>query len=122
MKKNLSIKELEDFVFSNKIIQSKLPKYKFLFDGWRIAQSSPSLKSLATRCLLDFSSLVTEEDLKIIKDELNVEVSVPSLAYNHTKFFKTDIDKLEFLLEDVSNYTETVLYRKGKEIRVLLWR
>lgn len=122
MKKNLSIKELEDFVFSNKIIQSKLPKYKFLFNGWKIAQASPSLKSVANRCLLDFADLLTEEDIKIIEEELKIEIVLPRLQYDHTKYFKTDIDILEFLLEDVSNYTETVLYRKGKEIRVLLWR
>jgi hypothetical protein len=122
MEKNLSIKQLEDFVFSNKIIQNSLPKYKSLFDGWTIAQSSPSLRSLATRCLLDFVELVNEDDIKTIENILGFKINLPKFNHSNVKYFTTDIEKLENLIPNVSNYLETVLYRKGKEIRVLVWR
>lgn len=122
MVKNLSIKDLEKFVFTNKIIHSKLPKYKFLFDGWTIAQASPSLRPVATRCILDFCSLLTEEDKKIIEEELNIPVNIASIKHSSVKYYTTDIDKLEFYIEDASNYAETILFRKGREIKVLSWR
>ena len=122
MVKNLSIKDLEKFVFTNKIIQAKLPKYKFLFDGWLVAQASPSLKSVATRCVLDFATLITEEDKKLLEEEFNLEINIVDLKHNSVKYYTTSVDKLENMLDDASNYAETVLFRRGKEIRVLLWR
>ena len=122
MVKNLSIKDLEKFVFTNKIIQSKLPKYKFLFDGWTVAQASPSLRSVATRCILDFCSLLTEEEKKILEIELGMPINIATIKHSSVKYFTTDIDKLELYIEDASNYAETVLFRKGKEIKVLSWR
>jgi hypothetical protein len=122
MAKNLSIKEVEDFVFSNKIIQSKLEKYKFLFQTYNMALSVPFLHNLKTRTVLEFIDLLDQEDIKIISDTLKKEVQITKPKFSKVKNFNCYIDNLEFLLDDASNYTEVCLSRKGNNIKVLLWR
>lgn len=122
MVKNLSIKEVEDFVFSNKIIQFKLEKYKFLFQTYNMALSVPFLQQLKTRTVLEFIDLLDEEDIKIISDILKKEIQITKPKFSKVKNFGCYIDNLEFLLDDASNYTEVCLSRKGNNIKVLLWR
>lgn len=122
MAKNLSIKEVEDFVFSNKIIQSKLEKYKFLFQTYNMAMSVPFLASLKTRTVLEFMDLLQPEDIKVISEVLQQEVSITKPSFAKVKSFGCYTDNLEFFVDDVSNYTDICLSRKGDKIKVLLWR
>ena len=84
MVKNLSIKEVEDFVFSNKIIQFKLEKYKFLFQTYNMALSVPFLQHLKTRTVLEFIDLLDEEDIKVISDILKKEIDLENIYQNCT--------------------------------------
>lgn len=122
MVKNLSIKEVEDFVFSNKIIQFKLEKYKFLFQTYNMALSVPFLQHLKTRTVLEFIDLLDEEDIKVISDILKKEIQITKPKFSKVKNFACYTENLEFLLDDASNYTEVCLSRKGNNIKVLLWR
>jgi len=122
MVKNLSIKEIEDFVLSNQIIIRKLSKYKFLFDTYFLGKSVPGLQNASRRALIDFINLATQEDKDIISEILGREIKFPSFRVSQVKSFSTDIDFLENLIDDASNYNETILFRKGREVKVLLWR
>jgi len=122
MSKNLSIKEVEDFVFSNKIIQSRLEKYKFLFQTYNMAISVPFLSNLKTRTILEFIDLLQPEDIKVISEVLQRDITVTKPHFAKIKSFGCYTDNREFFLEDASNYTDICLSRKGDKIKVLLWR
>ena len=122
MSKNLSIKEVEDFVFSNKIIQSRLEKYKFLFQTYNMALTVPFLSNLKTRTILEFIDLLQPEDIKIISEVLQRDISVTKPSFAKVKNFGCYTENLEFFMEDVSNYTDICLSRKDDKIKVLLWR
>jgi hypothetical protein len=122
MPKNLSIKELEDFVFTNKIIQSKLPKYKFLFDSYTMSKSAPGLRDLGLRALIEFCNLVTEEDINIIASHLGYDVSIQKVYNSKVVYFNTTVDALELVLKDAELFQEIALYRNKDKVKVTLWR
>ena len=122
MAKKLSIKETEDLVFSNKIIHVKLNKYKYFFDTYTLGKAYPPLANASKRCLLDFISLATEEDVMIISEVLGYQIELPNLQVPVVKNYYVDVDLLEFFIQDASNYSEVLLYRKDRKIGVTLWR
>lgn len=122
MAKNLSIKDLENLVFTNKIIQSKLPKYKFLFDSYFMSLINPSFKNLGIRSLIEFSNLVTPADVKIISDELGFEVDVSTVYNSKVNYLEGDINSIELMLDIDQVYSDMTIYRNKNKVKVLQWR
>ena len=122
MVKNLSIKELEILVFNNKIIQSKLPKYKFLYDSYTMSLINPSMKNLGIRAIIEFANYANKNDLQIISEELGYEISLEKVYNSKVNYFEVSCDALELSLNLDEIYNEHIIYRNKDKVKVLQWR
>lgn len=122
MAKIISYKDVKDIIFENQLVKNSLPHYKSLFDSYFLSKISPELRNLGQRSILKFIDQVTEEDCDKISDILGYTIYIPKMDTNFCKNIKASIEDLEFYLEDVSNYKEMAIYRKGDEVKILCWK
>ena len=118
----LNINNIEEIIFKNKDIRVKLPDFKYLFDAYDLGMFSPSLKSLAMRCLNDFLKKCTKKEIDVLRDFLKDDVEIMKLNADPVMLFDNDINDLELLLSNDYNCSDVCIYRKGNQIKGLLWK
>jgi len=118
----LNINNIEEIVFTDKKVRELFPSYKYLFDSFDLSKVSPALKQLGVRCFNDFLKKVTKEEIKNLENYLNDSVEVELLNLDLTKNINSNIDEIEFELPNNYNNIDLTIYRKGKDIKVTLWK
>lgn len=109
-----------ELLFQNQLVRQALPQYKHLFDSWSMSQKVTHLRSLGMRSVIDFLNSVTQEDLQKLSEIFKIPVTIAKPEINPFRNIVSDIDNLEFMMPQFSNAMDFVLYRKGKNVSVLI--
>lgn len=117
----LTVKNVEEIVFSNNKIMSSLPKYKPLFETWLFASRVPSLKSLRYKTVVEFLKLLTKSELLLLEQLVKKELLLDNSIYESCKNCEGEIENIEFNLPTNFNTSDFCIYRKGNQVGVTLW-
>ena len=118
----LTSKNIEDIIFKNKKITSKLTRHKHIFDNWNMSQVIPALKFIRSESISKLLKNIDSDDINILKYILQDDVIIlrddSSLVHNVDE----TIENLEFQMPEDFNCIDFCLYRKNNFIGVTLWK
>jgi hypothetical protein len=118
----INLKNIEEFVFKNKLLRSKLPEFQAYFDQWGLSQQHPSLRSIGKQAVIDLLNHLTENHISIIKSHFNTDVTINKFSNWVVKNVKTDLQNLEIELNSFDLSAQICAYRKDDQIYISLWR
>lgn len=122
MKTILNLKNIEDIVFKDNQLKSKLSKHSGIFNNWHLAYSHPSLRYIRSESACALLKSLDTNDLDIIKNHTGLDIELDTNIYKTVLNIDSNLDFLEFYLPLDFNYVDLCLYRKKNEVNVTLWK
>lgn len=122
MKTILNAKNVEDIVFKDNQLKSKLTKHSHIFANWHLAYSHPSLRYIKGESVYNLLKSLDSNDLSIIKDHTGFDIELDQNIYKRIVNINSSLDNLEFNLPLDFNYVDFCIYRKKNEVNVTLWK
>lgn len=122
MKTILNLKNIEDIVFKNNQLKSKLQKHSNIFSNWHLAYSHQSLRYIRNESLYALLRSLDTSDLAIIKEYTGLDIELDINIYKTVVNINSNLDYLEFELPLDFNYVDLCVYRKKNEVSVTLWK
>ena len=119
---SINLSNIEELIFYDKGLQSKLPDLKSVFDHWAFAMRTPGLRSLGRRAVLDLLNNLTEDDLTIIGEHLGCKVSVDKLDYHIVKNYKFELEEAATDLNTIQAYHNCSVFRDKDHLYISCWR
>jgi hypothetical protein len=118
---NLNILNVEEHVFYDQKLKSKLEDFNDIFDQWRLSKVL-NLKPLRQKSLLDLLNSLKSEHIKIIEEHLGKNISITSIDPKIVKNCETHIDHADIDLCRQSEGFNVSTYRKGNQLYISYWR
>ncbi len=119
----ITLHNIEKLVFENSEIRRKLSTYKPLFHSWALSRQSPELKSMGQKTMIEVLEKLTDDDIKVIAEELKDEVKVEKVQHNVVNHYNCLIDKAEKVLNAEPIIKEAFFaYREGDSLYISFWR
>ncbi len=118
----INLNNVETMVFYDQKLQKLLPEFKNIFGQWRLSKIDPSLKPTGQRAMMDFLNSVNEEHIEILSNYFDSDVSINKLDYHIVKNIDFPVSEAESNLINEKFFNNTVLYRKGNQLYISLWR
>lgn len=122
MKTILNAKNIEDIVFKNNELKSKLKKYAHIFSNWHMASTHPTLRYIKNESVYSLLKLLDKKDLEIIKDTTGLDIDLDPNIYKSVVNITSSLNELEFELPADLNFIDLSVYRKQDELKVTLWK
>jgi len=118
---SINIDNIEDLVFFDEKLHSKLPDFEFLFRQWKLGKMY-GLRSLIRQSLFDFLNRTNNEHIKILEEYLGQDIVIENnLDYHIVRNIKVSVEDPEAICE-ISGYNGFSTYRKGNQLYVSFWR
>lgn len=93
-----------------------------MYDTWMMSVRVPFLKNMGNKALYDFVMTIKDEDIKKLSDYFNKEIKVIRGDLEKVNYFNTNINSFEFDIKEDFNFTDICIYRRGENLKVLLWK
>lgn len=119
---HINIQNVEELIFQNKEIWRKMPELVYLRDQWRMSRTTPVLRAMGRKSILDFLRKAKGVHEQVISDHFGTAVTIDKIERHlvlNTEF-SVDDDNVDFELED--DYTAFSTYRKEGKVYVTFWR
>lgn len=122
---NLNIFNLEEIIFLNQKIQEYLRlEKKIIYDEWQKCLFSNN-KSKKLKFYMEFLNVLLDEKFKENIEKIlgyNVKIDIfNDKIVDHFDISKEDLYNV-LCKDKVKNYSNIVLYRKGNNFKVTVWR
>lgn len=115
----ININNVEDLVFMDKSVWSRIPELSHLRDQWRLSKMTPSLRAMGKKAMLDFLN-----DSKSYEDSLSEyfgrKVTIDKVEPNSVKNSEFSVSEDHVNPEDA--FSEICLHREGEKVGMTLWR
>jgi len=119
---NLNLVNVEELIFYNQRLQVSLPKHRHLFDQWKLAKMSPSLRSLGKRAILDFLNDLDEESLKILENHFGCKITLSRVNYCLISNHSCHPDEAEEILNKMEEFVDLTIYRDENHLYLSCWK
>jgi hypothetical protein len=119
---HVNIQNVEELIFQNKEIWRKMPELVYLRDQWRMSRTTPVLRAMGRKSILDFLRKAKGIHEQVISDHFGKTVTIDKIERHlvlNTEF-SVDDDNVDFELDD--HYTAFSTYRKEGKVYVTFWR
>lgn len=114
----INIENVEELVFLDSELRSKLPDMELTFRQWRMGRIH-GLKSLVRQAVFDFLRNLKVTQLKVLEDYFGEDIVINNVDYSLVK-------NIEFEMNDVfipvQGYSGLATYREGTQIYISFWR
>lgn len=120
----LNSKNIEELVLNNPGLLNKLHHLKTYIDQWKLGQMVPALRSTGQKAKLDLLNTLSIDDIKIIRNYLNVDaITVEKLEYSTIKNYVINIrDSEKFLNKSNMLFGDFCISRDGDQLYLCSWR
>jgi hypothetical protein len=116
---HINLQNIEELVFLDRDLQREIPECRPFFDQWKLAQMTPSLKSMGKRAKLDLLNRLDEfED--ILSAYFKTPVTIDKLDYHIVKNLEFDVNNVE--IKDMEGYLDFSISRKDDQLYISFWR
>jgi len=114
----LSLKNIESFLFENKILRNSFPEFKHYFDQWELARHHSFLRNKGVQSIIDLLNNLNEDHLKKMEKFYNVKFMVKKI--NDKLVYNSDfeIDEKFNNLPIMSNFC---IYRNKEKVFITSW-
>ncbi|MHA2046003.1 MAG: hypothetical protein ACW99G_14520 [Candidatus Thorarchaeota archaeon] len=116
---NINLQNIEELVFLDRNLQREIPECKPLFDQWKLAQMTPSLKSMGKRAKLDLLNRLSEFE-EILSGYFKTSITIDKLDYHIVKNLEFAIDDVQ--ITDTEGYLDFSVSRIGEHLYISFWR
>lgn len=117
----INIKNVEELIFYDRKIHKLFPEFKNFFDQWSLAQSTPGLKTLASRTSLEFLNSLREEHTRLLEEYFRDKVFIEKLNSDLIANFESSLDNIEGLCKFTA-YKDFCLTRNRENLKITFWR
>jgi hypothetical protein len=120
----LNSSTIEELVLRNPGVLNKLSHHNNPINQWKLGQVIPALRETGNRAKLDLLNAITEGDLEIIRQHLELDsLVVEKLDYAAFKHHTTNIFDVEDLLNGGGVVlTDFCIARDGEQLYISTWR
>lgn len=118
----INFSNIQQLIFQDSELQSKLPEFKDLFQQWKLGQFVPSLRPMAQKALLDLLNQLGCEQIHIL--ELYFKTSITIEKLNHTLFdnYVLPLSEADEQIGDLGIEGEMFLHRDENHVYIGVWR
>jgi hypothetical protein len=116
----INIGNVEDLIFFNSELHSKLPDFALVFRQWKMSRTY-GLRSLARQAIFDFLNGINESHVVVLEEYFGQDIIINSVDYSLVKNMNFDMDNPEVICS-INGYTGFSTYRKGSHIYISFWR
>lgn len=118
----LNLNNVEELVFFEKEFADFIPDFRQYYDQWRLSRMTPALRPIGNKSLIDFLCNITELQKEKIEEKFGEKIIIDAPNTKIIKFFETNCDSLEELLNKINVHGYHRFYRKGNKIFITIWR
>ncbi len=121
MELTLSFDNIEELIFQNKNVYTKLDHYKEIFIDYKLGIISPEFKPLKKNAVTRLCMILNNKDLEIISEVLGTKLK---FSMDFKKIFtniSSTIDNLHVDLPEVYNIIDITIYRNKEQVEVTIW-
>jgi hypothetical protein len=118
----LDFSNVQELIFKDFEAQKLMPKFKDLFQQWKLGQFVPGLRPMAQKALLDLLNQLEEEDIRILEIYLGTTISVEKLDYTLVKTHKVELSNAQEKVECLDLEGELFLYRDANYLYIGDWK
>lgn len=123
--KYLNFSNVEELVFYDRDLQSRLPIYMFsLFEQWRLAQRVPFLREMGKQAILDFLNCLDEDHLDILEEYFGEKIVVEKLNYSIALDLRIPLNETTLCRElcQIEGFNYYSMWRDEDFLYISFWR
>ena len=119
----LNLDNVEELVFFDKALRTKLPKLKYIFDQWRLSKAIPAMRQIGKKNLMDFLNAVSQDHISIMSEYFGDEVRIDKLDYSIVKNVEYDLGGMADGLNSCDDwFANFVVSRDSDRGYISFWR
>lgn len=121
MEITLGFDNIEELIFQNKNVYSKLDKYKEIFIDYKLGIINPEFRPLQKNAVTRLCMALKDKDLEIISEILGAKVK---FSMDFKKIFthiSSTIRNLNSDLPEVYNIIDITVFRNRDRVEVTIW-
>ncbi len=123
--KYLNFSNVEELVFYDRDLQSRLPIYMFsLFEQWRLAQRVPFLREMGKQAIFDFLNGLDEDHLDILEEYFGEKIIVEKLNYSIALDLRIPLNETTLCRElcQIEGFNYYSMWRDEDFLYISFWR
>lgn len=119
---DVNLKNIEEYIFFDKKIQSLLPEFRHLFDQWTLSKRVPGMGTLGPRVVLELINSLEKDHIRRLEEYFGDIILLDRVDHKIVRHHENTLDELEKTLCSFSDYREHCIHRDGEHISVTFWR
>ena len=106
----------------DKDVWRKMPEMTYIRDQWRMSRSTPMLRALGRKSVLDFLSKAKDHHEHVLSEHFGENVTIDKIDRHLVKNmeFEAECEFVDFDLEE--HYTAFSVHRDEDRVYVTFWR
>ena len=119
----LDANNVEELIFMDKGLCKKLPDFKISFDHWKLGSTTPGLRTLAKRAILEFLASLEDNHINIIENHLKMRINVDkNLDPRTVRDIKSTANSLNETLKRLNPKGNFSISRDGEQVYICFWK
>ena len=122
--KYLNFSNVEELIFHDRKVQSRMPAQFSNFEMWRIAKMIPSLRPTGQQAVLDFLNTITDEEQEVLEAYFDEKIVVEKLNYSISLQIKAPLNEFGLCEElcQIEGFNYFSTWRDEDFIYISFWR
>lgn len=121
MEITLGFDNIEELIFQNKNVYTKLDHYREIFIDYKLGILNPEFRLLQKNAVTRLSMALKEKDLEIISNILGTKVIFSMDFKKVLTHISSTIDNLHLDLPEVYNIIDITVSRNKDRVEVTIW-
>ena len=118
----INLRNVDEFIFRNKLLKTKLPEFRAYFDQWGLAQQHPFLKSMGKQAAIDLLNALHEGHIGILSEHFGLPVTIDKLSNRIVRNIASSVEEIEKELNKLEVSAQVCAYREGNQVYISMWR